>query len=188
MGNPAGAPEMDWFEVPTTAGPRTPHPSLLPHKFFSSYYAARTTTKCRRAIACPVGAARPFWGEIQATPSVRNPPRMPQHLWPSTIPRGMHADGGAFSSQDSLFVISWNSLMGSGQTFRKRFLFTVLRKHEMADATLDHALRIFAWSFNTLLGGTTLTLDPFDRPMLGGGDELAGSWRACPFYTSDAAD
>jgi len=90
----------------------------------------------------------------------------------------MHADGGAFSSQDSLFVISWNSLLGSGQTFRKRFLFTVLRKNEMTDATLDHALRIFAWSLNTLLCGTTPTLDPFDRPMLGGGDELAGSWRA----------
>ena len=60
LGNPAGAPEMDWFEVPTTAGPRTPHPFLLPHKFFSSYYAAHTTAEWRKAIAGPVGAARQF--------------------------------------------------------------------------------------------------------------------------------
>lgn len=34
LGYPNGAPEMDWFELPTTAGPRTPHPLLLPHNFF----------------------------------------------------------------------------------------------------------------------------------------------------------
>ena len=178
LGNPAGAPEMDWFEVPTTAGPRTPHPFLLPQKFFSWYYAAHTTAEWRKAIAGPVGAARQFWGEIQDTPFVRNHPRMPQHLWPSTIPPWHACRRGCvqFTRQFVCHILEFPS--GSGQTFRKRFLFTVLRKNEMTDATLDHALRIFAWSFNTLLGGTTPTLDPFDRPMLGGGDELAGSWRA----------
>ena len=68
LGNPAGAPEMDWFEVPTTAGPRTPHPFLLPHKFFSSYYAAHTTAEWRKAIAGPVGAARQFWGRSKTRP------------------------------------------------------------------------------------------------------------------------
>lgn len=34
LGVPKGAPEMDWYEIPTTTNKRTPHPFLLPHRFF----------------------------------------------------------------------------------------------------------------------------------------------------------
>ena len=33
LGLPKGAPEMDWYEIPTTKSNRTPHPFLLPHRF-----------------------------------------------------------------------------------------------------------------------------------------------------------
>lgn len=177
LGYPNGAPEMDWFELPTTAGPRTPHPFLLPHKFLSTYYAANTQAEWRKTIAGSVGAARQFWSEIRDSPFMRNHPDMPEHLWPSTIPFGMHADGGPFSKTDSLFIISFNSLLGSGTTLRKRFLFTVLRKNEMTPQTLDKALQIFAWSFNALLDGRTPNVGPSGLPLLGGGERLASSWR-----------
>jgi hypothetical protein len=177
LGYPSGSPVMDWFEIPTKGGPRTPHPFLLPHKFFASYYAANDRDQFRKAIAGPIGAARQFWTSIENSPFVMNHPNMPRHLWPSTVPLGFHADGGAFSKQDSLMTISWNSLLGTGTTFSKRFLFSVIRKNEMGPATLDSMLQIFSWSMNALLDGRMPELDPFGRPLIGGGGELAGSWR-----------
>ena len=34
LGYPEGAPRIQWFEIPTKSGRRTPHPFLLPHCFF----------------------------------------------------------------------------------------------------------------------------------------------------------
>jgi hypothetical protein len=178
LGYPAGAPTMDWFQIPTRAGPRTPHPFLLPHKFFSSYYKANTMAQWRKEFAGPIGASRQFWESIQDSPFIKHHPHMPKQLWPSTIPLGMHADGGPFSKQDSLFTINWNSLLGTGQTFRKRFVFTVITKSQMVEGTMDHLLKVFAWSMNSLLEGKTPEVDPFGRPIVGNSVPHAGSWRA----------
>ena len=50
-------------------------------------------------------------------------------------------------------VMTWNSLLGSGQTMQKRFLFTVIRKSDMNADTMGQLLSIFAWSCNALLAG-----------------------------------
>ena len=53
LGYHAGAPEMDWFEVSTIAGPRT-HPFFLPpHKILSSYHAAVDRAEFRKSISGP---------------------------------------------------------------------------------------------------------------------------------------
>ena len=48
----------------------------------------------------------------------------------------MHGDGGAFSHNDSLFVLTWNSLIGSGATRATRFLMTLVRKSDMVQETM----------------------------------------------------
>ena len=48
-----------------------------------------------------------------ATPITRDHDglKKPEYL-PKTVPLGLHGDGGSFSHQDSLFVLSWNGLLG----------------------------------------------------------------------------
>ena len=169
FGNPAGAPEMAWYEIPTKAGPRTPHPFLLPHEFLSSFYNARSKDDFRKHIAGPVGACRQFWESMRDTAFVREHPNLAEHTFPYTIPIGMHADAGAFSKQDSMYVFNWNSLVGRGTTHQKRFVFTVMRKGSMSVESLDAILNIFSWSMNVLLEGKTPERSPFNRPLLGGG-------------------
>ena len=106
-------------------------------------------------ICGPRGACTQFWEAMRTTEFVTRHPEPPEGRWGRIVPLGMHADAGEFSHQDSLYTISWNSIMGEGSTIRKRFLFTVLRKSEMAANALDSALRIMSWSFNVLLRGKT---------------------------------
>ena len=94
-----------------------------------------------------------------------------------TIPIGMHGDGGAFSHHDSLFVLTWNSLIGAGTTRANRFLMTILKKTEICDETLPAVMEILAWSFNVMLTGLQPVLDWLGRPMEAVG-YLAGRFRA----------
>ena len=152
FGYPAGAPQMTWLEIPTTAGPRTPHPFLLPHEFFNSYFTHKKkdwlSTMARSSEACIE-----FWRGMRGSAFVKHHPSLRAPSWGTTIPIGFHGDAGAFSKQDSLYTISWNSLIGSGKTAEKRFVFTVLRKGEMVAETLDCVFRILVWSFNSMLSG-----------------------------------
>ena len=61
--------------------------------------------------------------------------------------------------QDSAFVISWNSLLGAAANkgFGRRWLFTVIRKNDLTDETLDALWEVFGWSMNVLLGDSART-------------------------------
>ena len=177
LGMPRGAPEMDWFEIPMRSGRKTPHPFLLPHKFFSSFYS-ECIGKWASKMSGPPGACRQFWNGMRDSSFLRLHPNLPEASWPRSIPLGVHADAGAFSEQDSLYTISWNSLLGDGPTVRKRFVFTVLRKNDMVADSLDCALKILAWSMNALSTGAHPVRDPWNRAIPCGGNNLAGYWRA----------
>ena len=129
-------------------------------------------------MAGPANACQEFWHAMKDNIFVRQHPALPAARWPMTIPLGMHGDGGAFSKQDSLYIISWNSLIGQGSTASKRFLFTVFRKSEMVDGTLDAVFRVLAWSFNLMLEGKWPKKNYHGRAMANGGKDIAGGWRA----------
>ena len=167
FGRPPGSPDFHWAEIPTKRG-TVSHPFLLPHEFFSRLYAERKST-WTTAIAGAVGACREFWHEMRKTEFAKRHPSLPQSSWDQTIPLGLHGDGGSFSKHDSLFVISWNSVMGTGVTKSKRFIFTCIRKSDMVLGNLDAIWKVFAWSCNTLLSGETPTVDHAGRPRAGGG-------------------
>ena len=55
---------------------------------------------------------------------------------------GFHGDGGRFTKQDGVYVLSWNSLTQAfGPTLDTRFLFTVMRKSDLIDGTMDNLLK-----------------------------------------------
>jgi hypothetical protein len=134
-------------------------------------------------IAGPKHACRQFWTAIQHSDFVTQHPNLPRSSWDYTVPIGMHADAGAFNKQESIYVFSFNSLVGRGSTHQKRFIFTVIKKSMMRADTMTEILRVFAWSCNVLLSGLTPHQNPFGRTMDGGGEAVAGPWRAalCQF-------
>lgn len=177
FGHPVGAPPIDWVEVPTTAGRKTPVPFIFPHKFFQRLYAERGDLWIDRIIG-GAGACSEFWEGMADTEFVKRHPHLPMHARDRIVPLGFHGDGGAFCAHDSLYGLSWNSLVCRGSTIQTRFLFSVMRKSDMVADSLDSLLRIFSWSCNVLLSGQTPHLDWLRRPLEGGGVDLAGGWRA----------
>jgi hypothetical protein len=178
LGLPNGAPEFVWLEIPMKAGRKIPHPFLMPHAWFNSLYGQ--TERWSKAMVSSGQQCKSFWEGMRSTAFVKNHPRlMHADAWDSMVPLGIHADAGAFSNEDSLYVISFNSLLGMGPTISKRFLFTVVRKSEMAADTLDYILWIMSWSFNVLLDGESPATDYMGRELLRGGRLLAGGWKGC---------
>ena len=154
---PDGAPEIDWFNIPLKGGDK-PVPFLLQHKFFKALYN-HNRKHFVQAIRGPRGAAKQFWESMKESPFLQNHPELGVGDFPWTIPLGMHGDGGAFSKQDQLYVISWNSLLADGPTLSQRFLLTVVREREMTKDTLSAVFKVMSWSLNVLLRGQ----EPRDR-------------------------
>jgi hypothetical protein len=96
------------------------------------------------------------------------------------VPLGFHGDGGAFNKGDSVVSLSWNSLVATGTTVQTRFLFTVVTKNEMVDATLDTLMHMLGWSFHVMLSGETPDTDWRGNDMAGGEKALTPhETRAC---------
>ena len=96
---------------------------------------------------------------------------------PRTLPLGIHGDGGSFSKQDSLFVFTFNSLVGVGATSAKRFPLTIIKKTETVQEPLQTIMDIFSWSFNVALTGLTPDRDWAGKDVEGPRSYLAGRWR-----------
>ena len=176
FGHPAGAPEIDWVEIPTKKG-RVAHPFLFPHKFFSALHQHRRDLFVR-AIRGPEGAARQYWETLGnlGNPFVANHPLLTD--FDHALPIGVHGDAGAFTKHDSLMVISWNGLLGQGQTRVKRFVFTFVRKVDYTKETLDRIFELLAWSVNAMARGETPALDWDRKPLLQAPGRLAGLYSA----------
>ena len=178
-GIPQGAPDLKWIDIPTKAGESKPHPFILPHELFSALFAGKPDAFTKMITSTP-GSCTAYWKQIRSSDFVTQHPALPKAEWGKIVPLGLHGDGGKFSHQDSLMTLSWNSLLGEGQTRQKRFLFTVIRKSEMTSATMDRILTIFAWSCNTLLSGRFPKRDWADRSNGRGAPVglLAEGWKA----------
>ena len=94
---------------------------------------------------------------------------------------GFYGDAGAYSDNNSLYVFTWNSLMGTGPTMAKRFLCTCIKKSDMVEGTEEALFEVLAWSFNVLLTGIWPTTDWLGRTCTDGhpGQYLANGLRGC---------
>ena len=146
FGRPVGAPEITWISIPTTKG-QMPHPFILPHKFFRSLYRGRRDI-FGDCVAGPRGSALEYWTAVQGTAFVKEHPSLKEENWARTIPVGFHWNAGSCNKQESILVLSWNSLLGRGNTRRKRFIFTIISKSLYTNRTLDVIWKVFGWSMN----------------------------------------
>ena len=117
-----------------------------------------------------------FWESMSGGDFVRRHPVLTRAMWPRAIPVGFYGDAGAFSKQESVFCFTWNSLLGTGSTMHKRFLFTVIRKSLMVSGTLDAIMRIFVWPMDALLTGMMPEANWLGNP-IAGGTPIAGGYR-----------
>jgi hypothetical protein len=115
FGRPKGAPELSWVNIPTASSPGKAHPFLFPQNFFSKLYQERHA--CWQKFVCGApGAALDFWRHMEPTPFVQKHPVLCPGVFDHTIPIGFHGDAGGFTEHESLIVLSWNSLLGTGST------------------------------------------------------------------------
>ena len=150
FGMPEEAAPIRWYEIPTKKGPKTPHPFLLPSEFLRNLYMHSRSNHWQTILGGADGAAERHWLSWAHTDFVRKHPRITESRFPFIIPIGMHGDGGAFSNQETINVFSWNSLLGCGDTSQTRFLFTLVKKSDIIDATMQAVLKIFADEMNAL--------------------------------------
>ena len=178
FGTPQGVPPFTWIPLQMASG-STLHPVILPHLFFGRLYHDKRDF-WEKHIRGPAGAALTFWNNIANSAIVRDHTGLSERRLAMTLPLGMHGDGGSFSKQDSLFVISWNSILGTnlgGDGFGQRFLFTIVRKNTLTEETLPELFRVLAWSFNALLTGIHPEED-WNRVPQTGATFIADAWRA----------
>ena len=177
FGFPDCVPAFKWVPLPMARG-SVLHPVILSHELFGKLYHERRSY-WNQHIRGPPQAAEEFWRRLSHSSIVRDHPALSSTHLTRTLPIGLHGDGGAFSKQDSLFVISWNSILGNldGSGFSKRFIFTIIRKRDMTQATLPALWKIFGWSCNSLLSGITPQFDWLQQAMTGG-EYIAERYRA----------
>jgi hypothetical protein len=185
LGKPKGSPEFFFAHIPVAGHDGQPkivsHPFVLPHELFSQLFQERHDT----FLQCVAGDSEErgqVWGALASSPVVQRHPCLAVGDLSHTVPIGLHGDAGAFSNQDSLFVLTWNSLVGQGTTRELRFMATCIRKSDLLPdgSTLEAVFHVLAWSLNSLLEGLTPHSDPDGLPLDGGGSPLAGPWKgAC---------
>ena len=185
LGRPRGSPEFYKVAIPVSDGEGghtiVEHPFILPHQLFGSVFHERPDD----FIRCIQGDNREraqFWEQIQTLPLVKEHPIVSQSSLEHTIPIGIHGDAGKFSHQDSLFVLTWNGLLGRGPTIEQRFVITVVRKKQLlaSGATLNAIFKVISWSFNCMAEGLHPIEDEDGNALPGGAKRtaLAGPWRA----------
>jgi hypothetical protein len=142
LGYPEHAPPLSWIEVPTKKGRRTPQPVFWPHDYLRSLSAEHFGKR----LLGPANASLQFWESMRGSPYLDNHPSLPETAWAKTIPIGIHGDGGSFSKQDNIYVLSFNSLVANyGPTLDTRLIFTIMRKSDMVCDTMDQLLEALSW-------------------------------------------
>ena len=94
IGDPIGAPRVQWLEIPTVKNRRTPHPFIFPHELFGCFFKMRYRINLwNQAIIGKPGENIEFWRSVADTDFVRRHPYLTDALFSKSIPIGLHGDG-----------------------------------------------------------------------------------------------
>ena len=166
LGWPKDTAPISWIEVPTKKGRKTPWPVFFPHHFLQHLSEDQFR---RRLVGPSTSAPLNFWKNMRGSAFVAEHPNLPEPLWQKIIPIGIHGDGGSFTKQDSVMVLSWNSLCaGYGPTLDTRLIFTCIWKADCVENTIDQLLTAFSWSLKTALGGGNPVCELENHPAVRG--------------------
>ena len=181
LGMPLGAPAMQWVRLPLANRKSSLYPVLMPHRFFQQLYLEQGNT-FHAAILGGCDDVHDFWESPSGKQLAAEHPVLQhrrRHLLHKTVPLGLYGDGGQFNKQDSLYVITWNSLVGLGTTSEKKMIFTIIKKSQLTPETWDKLWEIFAWSVNVLLHGREPETDHLGHPLDSSGSPLADDFSGC---------
>lgn len=120
-----------------------------------------------------------FWRRMSTVPYMRNHPTAScSNKWPMTVPLGMHGDSAPFTKLDSLWCLSWSSLLSpSGSPFDNRWVICTLPTPWMTHETKRQVAQVVAWSICCIGDGRFPDRDHLGRPWPVGSDrqKRAGS-------------
>ena len=183
FGRPLGAPSFYKASIPMNDGDGNvkivEHPFLLPHQMFAQLHRERKD-KFQQCVVGDNSERMGLWAELRAHPIVDKHPTLNKDSLENVVPIGIHGDAAAFSHQDGLFILTWNSLVGQGTSKESRFVMTLFKKSELLPdgSTLNAIFRVISWSLNAMLAGKTPEVDEQGCQLNGGGQVLAGRWSA----------
>ena len=100
---------------------------LATYVFHSLYHERRDYWE--RTVAGPSLERAGVWELLKD--DVRQHPVLRNQCLSRVVPIGLHGDGGAFNKQDTVLVLTWNSLVGHGTAREKRHIITVIKKTQM---------------------------------------------------------
>ena len=133
FGQPAGAPNLYRARLPVKGknGQRdfSDHPFVLSHELFAQMCKQRQSFFPQHVLD-GAAARQKCWDALGKHKFVQE-----NEAWAEAkaagfdlVPLGLHCDAGAFNKNESLYVLTWNSLVGQGTTKLRRFIITVLKK------------------------------------------------------------
>ena len=111
FGKPDGAPAFCWHDIPTKKG-RVLQPFMLPHEWFAALCREKPDLFNATIKGGDDSTCTAFWTCMAETPFMRRHPVLSRDMLSKTIPLGFYGDAGSFSHQDSLYVFTWNSMLG----------------------------------------------------------------------------
>ena len=179
LGTPAMAPEIEWIEVPMADGTLKAHPIVCPIALVETMQR-NDPARFIETIRGPEGDLEDFWEGIRGHDVYKKgKAHIDKHR---SIPVGLHGDGAPTTKVDGLFTISWNSIIGKGSTELTRQVFTVVRKSDLGDGTLDCLWRRLSWAFNALIDGVLPASDWAGVRLRDSGRVLAEGLRLAPVH------
>eukprot|EP00973_Karenia_brevis_P016531 2264130-Karenia_brevis.AAC.1 len=90
----------------------------MPHLTFASLYEERPAF-FQTHVAGTVHEREECWSILQEQQFVRDVLLQHTGSITTTAPIGLHCDAGAFTHKESLYVLTWNSLVSQGRTLQK---------------------------------------------------------------------
>jgi hypothetical protein len=117
LGRPTGAPDLYRASLPLKGknGQREfhNHPFALPHEMFACMFQERRDFFQEHVLGEP-SKLEQCWRSLEEQQFVRDNEAhaSAKAAGFELVPLGLHCDAGAFSKNDSLYVLTWNSLVG----------------------------------------------------------------------------
>ena len=182
IGYPKAAPPIEWIDV-NKRGFLKPHPILCPIDTFCALIS-RDEKKFNKHVRGDEGSISELWAGLRAQNDILYTANAaylddPEH----TLGLGIHGDGAPTHKTDGLFTISWGSLTAGGSTIQQRFVYTVVRKSDLCDGTLEALFDRLAWACNAMLHGKYPSHDWKGKPHPKAGQDLpTRGWKAAVLH------
>ena len=161
VGYPSKAPPVTYLELPSSDGFLHVHPIVCPVNTLEAL-VQKDEARFKATVLGEDGALSAYWEGMLHKPIYTD---VKDHIDTNfSIPASFHGDGAPTTKVEGLVTISWGSTIVTGPTKHVRYVYTVVKKTDFSDGTLEALLDYFAWTGNVLSTGTWPCHDWKGRP------------------------